>query len=122
MEPASLTIGVVGLARQLTKAAMDCYKIFDNMNDIGSTYDSILHELRTQGLRLRRWEQACGFGSDDNQEHRLQPEDYRYRYASASLARIVIVFSSGEKLQERYGIAVKKESLAVETGGDEQKL
>jgi len=121
MDPASLTIGVVGLAGQLTKAAMDCYKIFDNMGDVGSTYDTILHELRTQGLRLRRWEQAWGFGGDDNQEHRLQPEDYRYRYATASLARIVAVFSSAEKLQARYGIVVKKESLSVETGGDERK-
>jgi len=129
MEPASLTIGVVGLAGQLTKAAMDCYKIFDNMNDVGSTYDAILHELRTQGLLLKRWEEAWGFGSDDNQQ-RLQPGDYRYRYATASLARIVAIFSSAEKLQERYGIVMKKdslsveslsvESLSVETGGKER--
>jgi len=58
VEPASLTIGVVSLAGQLTKAAMDCYKIFDNMNDVGSTYDTILHGLRMQGLLLKRWEQA----------------------------------------------------------------
>jgi len=121
MEPASFTIGVVGLAGQLTKAAMDCYKIFDNMNDVGSTYDAILHELRTQGLLLKRWEQAWGFGGGPNQQLLLQPEDYRYRYATASLARIVAVFSSAEKLQERYGIVVKKESLSVETGGEERK-
>ena len=121
MEPASFTIGVVGLAGQLTKAAMDCYKIFDNMNDVGSTYDAILHELRTQGLLLKRWEQAWGFGGDSDQQQRLQPGDYRYRYATASLARIVAVFSSVEKLQERYGIAVKKESPSVESGGQERK-
>jgi len=116
MEPASFTIGVVSLAGQLTKAAMDCYKIFDNMRDVGSTYDTILHGLRTQGLLLKRWEEAWGFGGDSNQQ-RLQPGDYRYRYATASLARIVAVFSSAEKLQERYGIVVKKDSLSVETGG-----
>jgi len=121
MEPVGFTIGVVGLAGQLTKTAMDCYKIFDNMNDVGSTYDAILHELRTQGLRLRRWEQAWGFGSDSNQEQRLQPGDYRYRYATATLARIVAAFSSAEKLQERYGIVVKKESLAVEAGGGKRR-
>jgi len=119
MEPASFTIGVVGLAGQLTKAAMDCYKIFDNMSDVGSTYDIILHELRTQGLLLKRWEQAWGFGGGPNQQ-RLQPGDYRYRYATASLARIVAVFSSAEKLQERYGIVVKKESLFLKTGGKER--
>jgi len=121
MEPVSFTIGVVGLAGQLTKAAMDCYKIFDNMNDVGPTYDAILHELRTQGLRLRRWEQAWGFGGDSNQKQRLQPEDYRYRYATASLARIVAVISNAEKLKERYGIVVKKESLSVKAGGQERK-
>jgi len=121
MEPASFAIGVVGLSIQLTTAARDCYKIFDNMNDVGSTYDATLHRLRTQGLRLRRWEQAWGFGGDDNQEHRLQPDDYRYRYATASLARIVAVFSSAEKLKERYGIVGKNESLSVKTGGDERK-
>jgi len=118
MEPAGLTIGVVGLAGQLTKAAIDCYKIFDNMNDVGATYDAILHGLRTQGLLLRRWEQARGFGGDSNQEQRLQPGDDRYRYAAASLARIVAVFSSAEKLKERYGIVVKEESLSLETGGE----
>jgi len=117
MDAASLTIGVVGLSIQLTKATMDCYKIFDNMGEVGSTYDTILHELRTQGLRLRRWEQAWGFGGDDNQEHRLQPEDYRYRYATASLARIVAVFSSAEKLQKKYGIVGKEDSLSRENWG-----
>jgi len=121
MEPASFTIGVVGLSIQLIKAAKDCYKIFDNMNDVGSTYDATPHRLRTQGLRLRRWEQAWGFGDDDNQEQRLQPDDNRYRYATASLARIVSVFSTAEKLKERYGIVGRNESLSVKTGGDERK-
>ena len=112
-------VGIVGLAGQLTKATMDCYKIFDNINDVGSTYDEILDELRTQGLRLRKWEQAWGFG-DSNQEQRLQPGDYRYRYATASLARIVSIFCSVEKLQERYGIVVEKDSLSVGTGGEKQ--
>jgi len=119
MEPASLTIGVVGLAGQLTKAAMDCYKIFDNIRDVGSSYDTILHGLRTQGLLLKRWEEAWGFGDGSNQQ-RLPSGDYRYRYATASLARIVVVFSSAKKLQERYGIVVEKESLFEKTGGKER--
>jgi len=121
MEPASLTIGAVGLAGQLTKAAIDCYKIFDNMNGVGATYDAILHGLRTQGFLLKRWEQAWGFGGDSSQQQRLQPSDDRYRYATASLARIVAVFSNAEKLKERYGIVVEKESLSLETGGEKRK-
>jgi len=110
MEAAGFTIGVVGLAGQLAKTAMDCYKIFDDMNDVGSNYDAILHELRTQGLLLKGWEQAWGFGSDPNHQQRLDPGDYRYRYATATFARIVAVFASVEKLQARYGIVVKEES------------
>lgn len=94
---------------------MDCYKIFNGMNDVGTTYHAILHELRTQGLLLKRWEQAWVFGGDSNQQ-RLQPRDFRYRYATTSLTRIVVVFSSAEKLQERYGIVVKEESPSVEPG------
>jgi len=121
MEPASFTIGIVGLAGQLTKAAIDCYKIFDNMNDVGATYDAILHGLRTQGFLLKRWEQAWGFGGDSSQQQQwLQPGDDRYRYATASLARIVAVFSSAERLKERYGILMKKESLFEQTGGKER--
>jgi len=121
MEPASLTIGIVGLVGQLTKAAMDCYKIFDNMRDVGSTYDTILHGLRTQGLLLKGWEEAWGFGGDYNQQQRLQPGDYRYRCATASLARIVAVFFNAEKLQGRYGIVVKKEPLSEGNEGEKRE-
>ncbi|KAF8418124.1 prion-inhibition and propagation-domain-containing protein [Terfezia claveryi] len=107
MEPVGLTIGVIGLAGQLTKAATDYYKIFDDMSDVGTTYDSILHKLRTEGLRLKGWEEAWGLG-DDNNQRRLDPKDYRYRYATATLARIVAAFASVEKLQAKYGIAVKE--------------
>jgi len=121
MEPTGLTIGVVGLTGQLAKVAMDCYKIFDDMSDVGSTYDAILHELRTQGLLLKGWEQAWGFGSGTNQQQ-LEPEDYRYRYVTASLARIVAVFASVDKLQAKYGVVVKKESIAVEPGNRKAKF
>jgi len=116
MEPAGLTIGVVGLTGQLAKVAIDCYKIFDDMKNIGSTYDSILHQLRTQGFLLRGWEQAWGLGRDSI-HRRLDPGDYRYRYATASLARIVAVFGSVDELQARYGIVAQKELVAVGVGG-----
>ncbi|RPB23398.1 hypothetical protein L211DRAFT_868548 [Terfezia boudieri ATCC MYA-4762] len=107
MDPASLTLGVVGLAGQLAKAAADYYKIFDDMRDVGTTYDSILHKLRTEGVRLKGWEETWGLGNDNNQS-RLDPKDYRYRYATATLARIVAAFASVDKLQAKYGIAVKE--------------
>ncbi|KAF8416896.1 prion-inhibition and propagation, helo domain-containing protein [Tirmania nivea] len=120
MEPAALTIGVVGLTGQLAKAATECYKIFDDMNDVGSTCDAILHGLRTQGLLLKRWEHAWGFGSGSNHQQ-LDPGDFRYRYATASLAKIVAVFASIDKLQAKYGIVVKKKSIVAEAGGGKHK-
>jgi len=66
MEITGLALGAVGLTGQLARAAMDYYKIFDDMNDVGSTYDAILHELRTQGLLLKGWEQSWGLGGDPN--------------------------------------------------------
>jgi len=114
MEPVGFTIGVVGLTGQLAKAAMDYYKIFDDMSDVGATYDTILHKLRTEGLRLKRWEDAWGLGNENNNDDvgqgRLNPEDYRYGYATATLARIVAAFASVDELQAKYGIAVKKAS------------
>jgi len=110
VELAGLTIGVVGLTGHLAKAALDCYSIFDDMSDVGTTYDSILHKLRTEGLRLKRWEEEWGLGNDVS-GGRLDPEDYRYRYATATLARIVAAFASVEKLQAKYGIVVKKGNI-----------
>ncbi|KAF8416892.1 hypothetical protein EV426DRAFT_703238 [Tirmania nivea] len=121
MEPAGLAIGVVGLTGQLAKVAMDCYKIFDEMNDAGSTYDEILHGLRTQGLLLKRWEEAWGFGGGTNHQ-RLDLGDCRYRYATASLARIVAVFASVNELKAIYGIMVKKDStLEGDAEGEKRK-
>jgi len=109
MEQASLAIGVAGLTGQLAMAAMDCYRIFEDMSDVGTTYDSILHKLRTEGLRLKGWEEAWGLGRDLSQG-RLDSGDYRYRYATATLARIVAAFASVNKLQAKYGIAVRNSS------------
>ncbi|KAF8418737.1 hypothetical protein EV426DRAFT_720457 [Tirmania nivea] len=103
MEPAGLAIGVVGLTGQLAKVAMDCYKIFDEMNDAGSTYDEVLHGLYTQGLRLKRWEEAWGFWGDTNHQ-------------------IVAVFASIDELKAKYGIVVKKElKLEGEFEGEKRK-
>ncbi|RPB23659.1 hypothetical protein L211DRAFT_849645 [Terfezia boudieri ATCC MYA-4762] len=122
MDLVGLTIGVVGLAGQLAKAAADYYKIFDDMSNVGSTYDSNLHKLCTEGLRLKRWEKAWGL-VDDIGQGRLNPEDDQYRYATATLARIVAAFASIDQLQAKYGIIVEeangKSSTALKV--DERK-
>jgi len=109
MEPVGFAIGVVGLAGPLAKASMDCYRIFDDMSDVGHSHASILHQLRTEGLRLKRWENAWGIGNGKNHQPKLDPTDYRYRYAIATLARIVAVFASVDVLQSKFGIVAKEE-------------
>ena len=105
---AELAIGVIPLVMQQASASMECYKIFDDMSNAGDSYDSLLHDLRTQGLRLKGWEDAWGLQKDFGQQQ-LDPTDHRYRYATASLARIVATFASIFKLQTEYGLVVEKE-------------
>ncbi|KAI5786969.1 hypothetical protein DFH27DRAFT_574567 [Peziza echinospora] len=102
MEPAGLAFGVVGLAAVLAKATKDCYIICSEMSEFGNAHDSLTHSLRTEGLRLKQWEEHWGFGVAHGQ--RLDPNDHKYRYAVATLARIVALFSNLDKLQSKYGL------------------
>lgn len=111
MEVAGLAIGAVGLGAQLAKASIDCYNIFSQISEVGSSQDSILHELRTEALRLRQWEQGWNIGqptATSEGQQRLDPNDVRYRYALASLARIVAGFATIAELQSPYTKELKK--------------
>ena len=111
---AELAIGVVPLVMKLASASIECYKIFDDMSNVGDSYDSLLHELRTQGLRLKGWEDAWGLQKDFGQQ-RLDPTDYRYRYATATLVRIVATIASIFKLQAEYGLVLEKEEKSSQS-------
>ncbi|KAF8448488.1 hypothetical protein BDZ91DRAFT_112651 [Kalaharituber pfeilii] len=100
MEAVGLAIGIVGLAGQLAKVSQEWSNIFSEMKEIGYAHDSVLHDLRTEGLRLKQWEQAWGL--DGTSSQLLDPSDERYRYAVASLARIVAVFTNVAELQAQY--------------------
>ncbi|KAF8470652.1 hypothetical protein BDZ91DRAFT_546062 [Kalaharituber pfeilii] len=52
--------GLAGLTLQLAQVARECADIYSGVKEVGYTHDSILHSLRTEGLRLKRWEQAWG--------------------------------------------------------------
>ncbi|KAF8472013.1 hypothetical protein BDZ91DRAFT_486739 [Kalaharituber pfeilii] len=71
------------------------------MNEIGNAHDPVLHDLRREGLRLKRWEHAWGL-DDTSQSQHLDPSDERYRFAVASLASIVAVSTKVAELQARY--------------------
>ncbi|KAF8467212.1 hypothetical protein BDZ91DRAFT_762700 [Kalaharituber pfeilii] len=99
--------GLAGLTLQLAQVARDCANIYSGVKEAGYTHDSILHSLRTEGLRLKRWEQAWGLDTGNTSGKQLQlldPNDERYRYAAAGLARIVYVFTKIAELQSKYQI------------------
>ncbi|KAF8461694.1 hypothetical protein BDZ91DRAFT_369807 [Kalaharituber pfeilii] len=119
MEPAGLAIGIAGLAFQLAGVSQECYTIFSEMKEIGYAQDSVLHDLRMEGLRLKQWEEAWGLHDTSNQRNkRLDRSNEQHRYAVANLARIVAVFTKIAELQGRYqgktGKSRKRYSLGVE--------
>ncbi|KAF8453894.1 hypothetical protein BDZ91DRAFT_46134 [Kalaharituber pfeilii] len=99
--------GLAGLTLQLAQVARECADIYSGMKEVGYTHDSILHSLRTEGLRLKRWEKAWGLDTGNTSSKQLQhldPNDEQYRYAAAGLARIVYVFTKIAELQSKYQI------------------
>src|SRR5258705_13782411 len=78
------------------------------MSDVGISHDSALHNLRTEALRLKQWEHAWGL--DNTAGSMLDQNDYRYRYATASLARIVAIFARIALLQSKYANEASKRS------------
>ncbi|KAF8461700.1 hypothetical protein BDZ91DRAFT_736167 [Kalaharituber pfeilii] len=79
MEAVGLAIGIVGLAGQLAKVSQEWSNMFSEMKEIGYAHDSVLHDLRTEGFRLKRWEKTWGLdGTSSQQNHYLNPNDERY--------------------------------------------
>lgn len=102
-DPVGLAIGVVGLASQLYQASMACYEIFSDVRDVGTDHDSFHWQLITEQNRLMRWEKIWGVDSGALNQ-RLHPSDYQYRYAVGTLARVVALFASLERLNSKYGL------------------
>lgn len=103
MEAAGLALGVVGLAAQLFKTSMECYDILSDSKDVGADHEKFVWEITTERHRLIIWEKNWGIISGA-QNQGLDPNDYRYRYAVGTLARIVSVFASVDSLSTKYGI------------------
>ncbi|KAF8459214.1 prion-inhibition and propagation, helo domain-containing protein [Kalaharituber pfeilii] len=112
-EAAGFAIGIVGLAGQLVKLSRECTNIFSDMKEIGYAQDSVLHDLREQGLRLKHWEHAWGLDGTSQQHQRIEPDDERYRYAVAGLARIIAVFAKLAALQARYQSEPQKDDKSA---------
>lgn len=102
MDPIGLSIGVVGVAGQLVNVGLQCFDILSETRDFATDHDSFVWQLSTERHRLKGWEEAWDVRNGLDQK--LDPNDYRYRYAVGTLARIVSLFSSAESLGTKYGI------------------
>ena len=103
-----LAFGIVGLTAQLVKVSMEWYDIFTEMKDVGFSHDSAFHNLRTEALRLKQWEHAWGL--DNTAGSALDQNDDRYRYATASLARIDALIARVALSQSKYANEASKSS------------
>lgn len=109
MDPLGFSISVVGLAGQLFKVGLQWYDILSETEGFGTDHDRFFWQIRTERNRLVGWEETWGLHSGLNQK--LDPDDYRYRYAVGTLARIVSLFASADSLWRDYGIqAMEKPS------------
>lgn len=95
--------GVVGLAATLVQTTIACYGIFSDARDCGPDQSNFYWQLDTERHRLMRWETIWGINCDAL-ERKLDPKDYRYRYAVGTLARIIALFAGVDNLGAKYGI------------------
>lgn len=95
--------GVIGLAATLLQTSIACYGIFSDARDCGADQNNFYWQLDTERHRLMRWETIWGINCDAL-EQKLDPKDYRYRYAVGTLARIIALFAGVENLGAKYGI------------------
>lgn len=85
---------------------MDCYLIFSGVKNSG-TFGA---QINTERQRLMKWKTTWALRSGQG------TKEYRYRYATATLARIVSLFTSPSNLRENYGIKVTETSFRDKRG------
>jgi hypothetical protein len=108
MEIFSTTSAAVGLADVLFKTTLQCYEVLSETKDLAVNHDHFVWQLNTEKHRMIGWEKAWGLTSGS--DRKLDPDDYRYRYAVGTLARIVSLFTSADDLEKQYGIQASNSS------------
>lgn len=95
--------GLVGVGLQLGKTAVDLYDLFLDTRSVGSDYGDRYWEIEHEKNRLKIWEEYWGTGGGAL-DQKLDRNDYCYRHAVGTLARIVSLFANADKLNSKYGI------------------
>ena len=99
----------ISIGGQLTKVIAKYYNIFSQISEDECAKDPMLHDLRTEALRLREWKQGWNSNLDcphptttPEGQRNLDPNDAHYHYAVTSLMRIVAGFATVAELQSNY--------------------
>lgn len=120
MEAIGFASALAGLAGQLIQVSRECTNILGEMQDIGNTHNSLAHELRGAGLRLKDWEVAWGLNTPasgpPSQAQGLNPSDDRHRHAVQCLAMILATFKNIIELQSKYKSETKNFSVPEDRG------
>jgi hypothetical protein len=101
MEPAGLTIGVVGLA-SLFSTCMECFDYIQLGRTFGKDYGKCLLRLDAAKLRFSRWGEATGIASTSQVNDRLAVSEPDFRLAESLLQQIQDSFEDTEKISRRY--------------------
>lgn len=109
MEAAGLAIGAIPLAALLAETTLKCYSLISALPAVATVKDTVAHDIFTEQLRLRRWKEEWHLDGDPGKPQRLDPSDYRYRYAVATLARIMGVFADVKVMGEKVPLQTQPE-------------
>lgn len=101
MEPASLTIGVVGLA-SLFSTCMECFDYIQLGRAFGKDYGKCLLRLDAAKLRFSRWGEAMGIALSSQTRGTIVVPDKDFQVAQSLLQQIVESFEDAEKVSKRY--------------------
>ena len=101
MDPASLTISVIGLA-SLFSACMGCFDSIQLGRAFGEDYGKCLLRLDAAKLRFSRWGEAAGIAPNSKARSTIVVPDKDFRLAQSLLEQIMESFEDAENFSRRY--------------------
>jgi hypothetical protein len=104
MEVAGLAVGIAALAG-LFESALGCFDRIQASKSFGTEFETLVIRLDCAHLRLARWGQANGLGSEVSQEQSLQGTTIlkdEVQRAERLLSQIVNLFDQAEKQSNKY--------------------
>ncbi|KAK3044450.1 hypothetical protein LTS18_001256, partial [Coniosporium uncinatum] len=102
MEVAGLVIGAVGLAGLFT-TCLECIEYVQSGRKLGKDYVLLETKLCNQKIRFMAWGKACGFGTSDGYDTRLD-SSVRRSAIERTMACIMMLFVDAEKFSRTHAL------------------